>query len=277
MSLDAAQQALRDGNPSAALAELQQQVRADASNAKLRVFLFQLLAVLGQWPRALQQLDVCGQLDPGTLAMVQTYRDAIQCEALRASVFAGKTTPHVMGKPQPWMALMIQALASDAAGDAAGAFALRTQAMDDAPAQPGTVDGKGFEWIADADSRLGPILEVIINGRYGWMPLADVARIELEAPSDLRDFVWLPARLHFPHGGGTVALLPARYAGTAESGDGALQLGRRTEWVDIGQGQFRGLGQKVLATDRDEVGFFDVRDVSFADDDEGPRTIASEV
>jgi type VI secretion system protein ImpE len=296
--MDAAQQALRDGDPKAALDALQQQVRGDASNPKLRIFLFQLLAVTGQWPRALTQLQLCGELDHGALAMVQTYREAIQCEALRDAVFAGKATPHVMGKPQPWIAKMIQALAADAQGDGAGAHTLRSQAMDEAPARPGTIvvigsssvaspsvraeaskprETKAFEWIADADSRLGPILEVIINGRYGWLPIDGIAKLTIEAPSDLRDMVWLPASLEFPNGGGTVALLPALYAGTAASGDGALQLGRRTDWLDIGHGQYRGLGQKLLATDGDEIGLFDARELSFADDAEGPTTLASEI
>ena len=47
--------------------------------------------------------------------------------------------------------------------------------MDDAPTAAGTVNGRRFEWIADADSRLGPMLEVIINGRYGWLPMASIA------------------------------------------------------------------------------------------------------
>ncbi|MFO1349473.1 MAG: hypothetical protein U1F68_01835 [Gammaproteobacteria bacterium] len=36
---------------------MQEQVRKNPANAKYRVFLFQLLAVLGQWERALNQLN----------------------------------------------------------------------------------------------------------------------------------------------------------------------------------------------------------------------------
>lgn len=278
----AAQEALRAGDPAAALDALQQQVRGDAANPKLRVFLFQLLAVTGQWQRALTQLQLCGELDAGTLAMVQTYRDAIQCEALRESVFAGKTTPQVLGKPDAWIALMIHALAADAQGDGAGAFSLRAQAMDEAPARPGRIGDRAFEWVADADSRLGPILEVIVSGRYAWLPVDNIAKLEIEAPSDLRDFVWLPATIKFTNGGGTVALLPARYPGTttasgAAAPHGELLLGRRTEWLDMGHDQYRGIGQKLLATDQLEIGLFDVREIVFDDDDEGPLTMASEI
>jgi type VI secretion system protein ImpE len=282
----AAQDALRAGDPAAALADLQQQVRADGANPKLRIFLFQLLAITGQWQRALTQLELCGELDHGALAMVQTYRAAIESEAPREAVFAGQGEPHVIGAPNAWVALMVQALAADARGDGAGAFALRSQAMDDAPARPVRIGERDFEWVADADSRLGPILEVIVAGRYAWLPMESISKLEIEAPTDLRDLVWLPATIELTHGGNTVALLPARYPGTASwstsessgaSSDGALLMGRRTEWLDMGHDQYRGLGQKLLATDQHEVGLLDVRQIVFDEDAEGPRTIASEI
>ena len=58
-----AEESLRDGDLQATLDALQAQVRADPSDAKLRVFLFQLQCVLGQWDRALTQLNVAGDMD----------------------------------------------------------------------------------------------------------------------------------------------------------------------------------------------------------------------
>ena len=115
------------GDPVAALETLQRQVRANASDAHLRVFLFQLLCVLGQWQRALDQLKVCGELDAGTLAMVNTYGDALQCEAVREAVFDGRTLPHVFGPPTDWVALLAQALQLEAQGHPAQAAQLRVR------------------------------------------------------------------------------------------------------------------------------------------------------
>lgn len=252
---------LAAGDPRGALKALQQQVRTQASDAKLRTFLFQLLCVLGQWSRALDQLKVCGELDAGTLAMVNTYRPALQCEAVREAVFAGRTLPHVFGPPTEWVALLAQALQLDAQGQPAAAAATRTRALEAAETTPGTLDGKPFEWIADADSRLGPVLEVIINGRYGWLPFQHLSALDIEPVADLRDLVWAPAHLSFPNGGDTVALLPVRYAGTPLADGDALAMARQTEWVELGEGQFRGLGQRVLATDGAEVGLLEVRHV----------------
>ena len=83
----AAAQLVAAGQPREALALLQQQVCDRPDEPKSRVFLFQLLCVLGEWPRALTQLQVCGELDAGALAMVNIYRDALQCEAVREAVF----------------------------------------------------------------------------------------------------------------------------------------------------------------------------------------------
>lgn len=268
-----AEELIATGDPDAALKLLQQQVRTRADDAKLRVFLFQLLCVNGQWQRALNQLQVCGELDAGTLAMVNTYREALQCEAVREAVFAGRTLPHALGQPQSWVALLAQALQSDAAGDTAGAARLRAQALDEAPATSGTLDGTPFEWICDGDSRLGPVLEAVVKGRYCWVPFATLTQVDIEAPADLRDLVWAPAHLQFVNGGETVALIPTRYPGSATQPDAALRMSRKTEWVEIAEGQFRGLGQRLLSTSANELGLLEVRQLQLdacLEVDDGP-------
>jgi type VI secretion system protein ImpE len=258
---DTAQALVAAGDPQGALQRLQQDVRTHSGDPKLRVFLFQLLCVLGQWQRALSQLQTCGELDPGALAMVATYREALQCEAVREAVFAGKTTPHVFGRPQAWVPLLAEALQADARGDAAGASRLRSEAFDLAPATPGSLNGEAFDWIADADSRLGPVLEAVINGRYCWVPFDTLTRVTVEPPEDLRDLVWAPAHLSFTNGGESVALIPARYAGSGSSSDAGLQMSRKTEWAAIGSEHFKGLGQRILTSSGPEFGLLEIREI----------------
>jgi len=113
----AAVTALKDGDVQRALKLLTEQVRSHPQDAKLRVFLFQLLCVLGQWDRALNQLNVSLELDAGTLPMVQTYREAIACETLRLQVFAGHKAPMLFGEPETWIALLIEAMLREGQGD----------------------------------------------------------------------------------------------------------------------------------------------------------------
>lgn len=256
-----AETALRDGDPDAALQLLQAQVRAHPSDAKLRIFLFQLLALQGQWERALAQLEVTAELDASALAMLQTYREALHCERLRSEVFAGRKAPLIFGQPEAWLALLVESLLETGRGHREQADALRARAFNAAPACPGTVDGQAFEWIADADMRLGPVCEAVINGRYYWVPFQQLSLIALDAPEDLRDSVWMPAHFQFGNGGEAVGLIPTRYPGSESDPDPMIRLARRTEWLQAGEGVYNGLGQRVLATDRGDFALMDLREI----------------
>jgi len=254
-----AEQILRAGDPRGALAKLTEAVRAKPADASLRIFLSQLLCVLGQWERAHTQLNVVADLDKLAIPMRETVGHAIRCELMRAQVFAGKRTPMVFGQPDQWLALLIESMLQAGQGDAALSQDLAARAFDAAPAVSGRVDEQPFEWIMDADSRLGPVLEACVNGNYYWVPFARLSKVTFEAPEDLRDCVWTAAQLTFANGGETVALVPTRYPGTQDSADGALCLARRTEWREIGADRFAGLGQRVLATDAGEYDLMAVR------------------
>jgi type VI secretion system protein ImpE len=256
-----ADETLREGDVAAALKLLQDRVRAVPADAKPRIFLFQLLAVTGQWERSLNQLNVAATLDPSALAMAQMYREALRCELLRAEVFAGKRSPMVFGEPEQWLALLIESLLLAGRGQAAQAQKLRDNAFEEAPASPGTIDGVAFEWIADADTRLGPNLEAIVNGRYYWIPFNRLSRIDIDEPADLRDVVWMPAHFQFTNGGEAVGLIPTRYPGSETSADGAICMARKTVWEEVSPGVFHGFGQRLLATPAGEHPLMDVRKV----------------
>lgn len=261
-----AEQSLRNGDLTDALADLQEQIRARPDDPALRIFLFQLLCVLGHWERALKHLDVAARLDPGALAMAQTYREAVRCEMFRAEVFEGKRSPLVVGEPDQWLALLIESLLLAGRREFLQSQEMRGRAFDDAPTSSGDIDGRAFDWIADADSRLGPVLEVIINGRYYWMPFSRVSRITLEAPADLRDLVWMPAHLQFQNGGDSVALVPTRYPGSEFAAEGSIALGRKTVWQEVAADIHYGLGQRIIATDAAEVPLAEIRTISIAGD-----------
>lgn len=242
-----------------ALPVLQEQIRANPGDSRLRIFLFQLYCVLGRLDRALVQLQAIASLDAQTELMAQIFRPVITCELLRRDVFAGKRSPVLFGEPEPWMSWLVQANSLIAKGEYVAAAELRDRAFEAAPATPGTMDGQPIAWIADADSRLGPMLEVILEGKYFWVPFQRVKRIDVTKPSDLRDLVWLPVRVTWTNGGEVSAHLPARYPGTEETTDGPLRLGRKTEWREPVPGTFLGTGQRLLATDAGEVPVLDLR------------------
>ena len=258
--MTSAEQSVREGNLSQALEELQQRVRRNPAAAPERAFLFQLLALQGQWERAANQLKVLADLDAGALITVQLYRPAIACELLRAKVFAGEITPLLFGEPEQWVALLLESLKHIDAGRFEAAANLRAQALEAAPARAGSINGERFEWIADADSRLGPCLELVVEGKYGWTPFANLRSVRFEAPTDLRDLIWAQATITWANGGQVPALLPVRYPELQAAND-AQRLARRTDWIQHPHDTFLGMGQRMLTTDAGEYSFLEVREL----------------
>jgi len=254
---------LQTGNIEKALADLKEEIRNHPEKADLRVFLFQLLSVIGQWERAITQLNTAAELDSDALLMAQIYRPALHCEILRNAVFQGSRTPLSFGEPQPWMAWLIQIPGLLAAGQSKAAADKRDQAFDAAPAISGRIDGQPFSWIADADERLGPILETVINGKYYWIPFERIRSIQIDKPVHLRDVVWVTATFTWTNEGQAAGLIPGRYSGTEKEADSGFQLGRKTAWQDAGNNFFVGLGQRMLATDQREYPLLDIREVVF--------------
>jgi len=284
---DTAEERLAAGDPHGALAALQTRVRERPADPAARVFLFQLLCVLGQWSRAGNQLEVAAEMDPAALLMAQTYRELLRCEVMRVAVFDGRRAPMVMGEPPAWIAPLVQALPFAAAGDGSRAAALAAEAFELAPGSTGTLEVRptdtsdepgdpealAFDWIGDADMRLGPILEAMIDGKYYWVPFDRLDRLDIEAPDDLRDLVWTAADFTWRGGGKSVGFVPTRYprrggvtpgesgregdassGGDAGEGSGSMAdepaclMSRRTEWQALDDSYFVGHGQRLLAS-----------------------------
>lgn len=236
----------------AQLLDLQAQIRRDASSAKLRIHLFQLLCVMGLWQRALEQLQLCAQLDAKALPMAQTYREAIRCESFRTEVFAGKRTPQVMGKPPAWIGSLVEALRHDAAGHASAANDMRAEAMEAAEPTACSIDGVACQWVMDGDARLGPVCEVFVNGQYYWLPFESCAGIQIDEPTDMRDLVWSAAELLLPNEGRVPALIPTRYPEPLQSkldNTDQLKQSRGTDWTEAAPDIWFGAGQRIWMSD----------------------------
>src|SRR4029079_17858054 len=164
----------------------------------------------------------------------------------------------IFREPDQWLALLIESLLTPAADQSES---LRQRAFDAAPASSGSIDGQPFEWIADADMRLGPVFEAVINGRYYWVPFARVARIDLEAPVDLRDVVWMPAQFMFSNGGQAVGVIPTLSPGSESIADAPVRLARKTIWNETSPDVFHGVGQRILSTDGGDHPLMDVRSI----------------
>lgn len=258
-----ADEAIKAGDVAAARAALIEEVRARPEDRAARMFLIQVLMVLGEWDKALTHIRALANLSPEALTFQTAYDRLIAGERSREAVLRGEAAAEKLADGGPWFDKLIQGLAADARGDAAAATALRTEAFDGMPETPGEVDGARFRAFVDTDARFGPALEAIIDGRYGLVPFEAVSRLESAGAQNLRDLVWLPVQLTLKSGKSGAVFLPARYPGAQNESDGMLKLARRTEWTDRGDLGSAGRGQRVFDADGSDIDLLSLRRLVF--------------
>src|SRR5678815_948806 len=96
-----AEELLDQGRLGESLDALQAEVRAAPADALKRLFLFQILSVMGQWDRALTQLNTAAQINSQLVLSATIYRAMIAAEQQRSLIFAGEKNPTIFGEPLP--------------------------------------------------------------------------------------------------------------------------------------------------------------------------------
>ncbi len=220
------------GDLDQAIQVLNAEVRDHPMDASRRTFLFELLAFAGAWDRAEKQLDVLArngqEAEMGTLL----YRSALHADRERDDMFRSGAYPQ--GESGP-------------------------------PAVSGTVNGRRFSSLEDADPRLGGRLEIYAAGQYTWLPLEHIAVIRAEAPRRLRDLLWIPAQVvPGPKMKGMElgeVLIPALSPLTHLHPDGPVRLGRETTVAALDGSEEALYGPKLLLADDEFIPFLDLREV----------------
>ncbi|WP_169727565.1 type VI secretion system accessory protein TagJ [Granulosicoccus antarcticus] len=249
--LEAALEALRDG------------LSDEPANSEMQTLLFELLSVMGNWDLALNQLETAAGMNKGAFLMAQTYRKLLQCEVFRDEVFIGERAPLIFGEPDSWLATLIQSLQLAENGNGSLANERDMKAMEQAAPRSGTIDGQSFSWISDADMRLGPIFEIILDCKYCWVPFDNIAEISFSEPQCLRDLVWLPIQVRWVNKSSSAGFMPTRYPGLATVSDPQSALARKTDWTDIGERFYIGSGQRMFATENDEYPLLQAHKIVF--------------
>ena len=266
-----------------ALSRVEALVREEPVNATQRFALVDVLCVLGQWERALKQLQTAARLAPMMEPYAQMVRGLIRTEHQRAEVFAGRLLPTPVVDRPAWMEDLARAMGHNAKGEHVHADRLREAALSQAPVIGGMCFVQSeeagselvqhhFEWLSDTDSRLGPLCELMMNGSYRWVAYADIQSMMLPAATRLLDLVWLPVKLKLRgtqvrdqllHG-----YVPVRYSGTESvSADvgmhqrDALLLSRLTRWQNVGDSGVFACGQKTLMSEGVDFPLLDLREL----------------
>ena len=214
-------------------------LRDHPSDTAQRTFLFELLCFSGEYARAEKQLAVLADGSPEKETGAIVYYAALHAEKTRHEIFEKKAFP-----------------------------------SDPVSSRPGTLNGKPFDDIRDADPDIGPRLEVFAAGSCVWIPFEHVASLEMGPPQRLRDTLWAPAVVQAgPSFRGMdlgEVLLPAIYPFSWKQEDENVWLGRITDWSADEQDREIPNGQKMLLVDGEEFPFLEIRSLQFAQPADAP-------
>jgi type VI secretion system protein ImpE len=247
-----------------AIEELLREVKADPSDGAKRTFLFELSCFAGDWERAERQLDVIGHQSAKAELGVMVYRANINAEQERRRVFAEGVQPHFLREPPAYVDLHVAALNQMRQGQTAEARATLDHAEEERPAIAGKFDGQDFVDFRDYDDRIGPVLELIVKDKYVWLPYEQISRMEISPPRQLRDMLWASARIEALDGTIGEVYVPSLYAGSSDSENDQVRLGRMTDWKQLGDDLLSAVGQRLFLVDGEDRSLFEAKQVEFA-------------
>ena len=256
------------GQLSLAIEQVKESLRDKPEDISTRLFLFELLCLAGELDQGEEQLDQVGDRGGAIEPAVETCFQVLAGEKARRDFFEARVEPHFLSAPPEYVALHIEALKLQKEKRCSKASELLERALDLQPALAGEVDGEVFEEFGDADVFLGPFLEVFANQKYVWLPFEQIRWIEIVPPVESRDRIWARAKVHANGRLLGEVRLPVIYPGSCAHPDEAMKLGRLTDWIDLGQGLSRGIGQRLFLIDGQEIPMLDIEEISFSEVDE---------
>ncbi|HEX4128840.1 MAG TPA: type VI secretion system accessory protein TagJ [Pirellulales bacterium] len=255
-------QLFADGDLTAAIAGVTQQVKSRPTDLSARTLLFELLCFAGELDRAEKQLDAIAQLDEKSEWAVQVYRNLIAAERKRRRLFSEGLKPEALLDWPPYVRLHLEAINRLREGHPDEARAALDEAEDMYPAVTGSADGRTFDDLRDCDDLLSPVLELMVLQDYLWLPLEQVRSLEITAPERPRDLLWIPVRLTLTDGAERSGYMPVRYHGSHEHADDQVKLGRLTDWSAEPGGPTTGQGMRTLLVGDEALGLLEMRNVS---------------
>jgi type VI secretion system protein ImpE len=258
-----AKEHLDKGDLRAAIDAQTQEVKESPTDSQRRIFLFELLSFAGEWERAEKQLDAIAQPETGQQQAIQAqlalqvYRNNLAAEKSRAKVFAEGERPGFLRPVPAYVEKLVAALAKIRGKAFAEARALLDEAELERPALAGTLDGTPFDDFRDYNDIVASVLELYVNGRYVWLPLEQIRKIDVHPPKKLRDLIWAPAHVEADDGTVGDVFIPALYAGSDKNDDDLVKLGRMTDWIQLPEEVVLGAGQRTFLAGEDEKGLFE--------------------
>lgn len=241
-----ASELFRAGQLKSAIDAQIQRVKSAPTDQGARLFLFDLLLFTGDYDRAKKHLDLLTYDQPQSMAAIECYQLALQAEKKRQAVFAGQAKPLFLGPIPDHAVGRLQALHLYAQQQLAEGNDTLAKATDLTPVVSGNLNGEPIVGLRDGDDLLGPILEVIVRDEYCWIPLEQIAQLDMVLPKTPRDIVWRPARISLKEQNEIQVLVNGIYAGSSASDDESVKLGRVADLIGDDGSPLRGIGGRLF-------------------------------
>ena len=254
---------MQAGRLSEARIQLTDRIKAAPADASARVLLFQVLAYQGEWDKAERHLELLILQTPENATGLLAYKSLLAAEKHRDEVAAGRRTPDFMTEPPAYYSRLVAACGELREENPSRGTELLDQAAELVPEIFGEADGVRFSGFNECDATLAGILEVFVHDRYLWFPFQSLRELSIRQPKSFLDLLWAPARIVTWEGLTVDCFLPALYRGSSRHENAQVQLGRLTDWVDLGAGHVRGLGQHLLQVGDEEKGLLELREATF--------------
>lgn len=251
------------GNLQAAIDELTSEVKANPTDSKKRIFLFELLAFAGDWDRAERQVKVIANQSMEAGLGVQVYMNNIKAERDRSRLFSSGLRPNFITDPPAYIDLHLYAINRLREGNISEAREILDRAEEERPAFEGKLNGNSFSDFRDYNDLVGPVLEAIVQDKYTWIPFEQINRIEIDPPKQLRDLVWTPARIESADGSSGEIYILTLYEGSGSHSNDQVRLGRMTDWKEAGEGLYLASGLRLFLIDGEDRALLDVRSLEF--------------
>lgn len=254
----------RAGQLAEAIAAATEEVKRHPAATSPRGLLAELLCFAGEWERADLHLEILGQQDPQSAVGIAMFRQLIRAEQARQEFHRSGALPEFLGGPTPLLKLHLEASIRIREGLAQEAWALLEQAEAQRPKPRSTCNGQPFDDFRDIDDLIGPFLEVLTStGKYYWIPLEQIERIECHEPKRPRDLLWRRVHLVVHDGPEGEVFLPALYAGSQQEPDDRIRLGRMTDWRGGEGTPVRGIGQRMFLVGSEGLGILELKEIVF--------------
>ena len=259
-----ASQLYQSGQLQQAVASATQAVKERPTDATSRWLLCELLCFSGDLTRADLQLDAIGQQDMKLAVGVSQFRHLIRAEQARQQFYSEGRVPEFLDQPSEELKLRLEASIRVREGAVSEAAKLLEKAEELRRPLAGKCNGKAIGDFRDLDDLSASYLEVLTsNGKYYWVPLERVDRIEFTAPQRARDLIWRAASLAVQSGPDGQVYVPVIYPATSAQQEERLKLGRATEWQGGDGAPTRGLGQRTFLAGEEDLSIMQIETVEF--------------